>query len=167
MPRSIFFCRHGRADGSLTQKGVAEVKELKDRLEEIGFHPTCAFSSDMERAIQTVALLCPKGIYEVTFRLRALGSLTSVDVAVDADSEEMRPVSAAVYAKETYDYLLSHFPKGGRVIVVSHDYTSILLAREHLRRLHSITFPGTGDLSFPAPGEGILVEGTSFTIFKH
>lgn len=170
MERSIFFGRHGLCDaGGLGDEGLVELAILRESLATRGFKPKRGVASPTLRTIHTARFLLHGVEPQSLSFLHASGSIQDIDVAPAIQGGPVTTFEAHEYAERALQDVL---PLTGRedAIVISHDHIPLLLAWRYME-LHGRTFAWSREEApdypaFPDQGEGLLVQGTEYEIFK-
>lgn len=169
MTRKIFFGRHGyQMDNHVTPQGYSELTSIRERLAELGFVGACSVCSTETRCIETAQFLAPSFEPITLPILHAYGDWTTMGVVNPWRHPTWFP--GDVWGASVLNCILENEPSDKDLAVIGHDFAASMLADQYIRLqggdpVWLATKPK--DFSFPDQGEGILVEGTSFTILEH
>lgn len=168
MSRRIFFGRHGHrhGDDTITPRGMEKLLALRERLARSGFQARFGISSGLNRTNETARFLTYGLEPTIVPALHGMGDLTTVGLVVGKNFDLLW-LSGIEYAVLALDAILPILPDAGDTVVIGHDCGSILLARRYIELQGVTVLSDFDDNSFPDQGEGVLVEGTKYTLFRH
>tara|TARA_B100000745_G_scaffold264509_1_gene189252 strand:- start:4196 stop:4696 length:501 start_codon:yes stop_codon:yes gene_type:complete len=120
-----YFTRHGKcADDHITPNGIAELKQVRNKLDETGFIPKTVLSSTANRCIETAKVLAPDCPIKTSEELLAFADYRYF-VENEGHTPEDAPEKWNFSNWETaLNLVLSEKPS----LIVGHDSNSVILA---------------------------------------
>ncbi|HEX2792258.1 MAG TPA: histidine phosphatase family protein [Candidatus Paceibacterota bacterium] len=166
MSRMIYFTRHGYQDEDrVTERGLAQLALIQERLVGYGFQPVLGVSSPARRCIETARFFTGGQEPTILGTLHAFGNIKHYSVS-NGLNKPPRTMSAREFAQEALSEVLSVAPASSSLVVVGHDSTADLLAWEYLER-SGRSMDWRMERRYPNQGEGVLVTGTTYELFSH